>query len=85
MPMTGSGRLTLDLDGAVPQRYRTDLSMTLAAAGVRGDLVTPANRAASDCLPPIATQVRRMHSATESVRPIRVPPPLGAGIHRCLP
>ena len=39
---TGSGRLSLDLDGAVPQRYRTDLSMTLAAAGVRGDLVKPA-------------------------------------------
>ncbi len=39
---TGSGRLSLDIDGAVPQRYRTDLSMTLAAAGVRGDLLTPA-------------------------------------------
>ena len=39
---TGSGTLSLDLDGAVPQRYRTDLSMTLAAAGVRGDLVKPA-------------------------------------------
>ena len=39
---TGSGRLSLDLDGAVPQSYRTDLSMTLAATGVRGDLVTPA-------------------------------------------
>ncbi len=39
---TGSGRMTLDLDGAVPQSYRTDLSMTLAATGVRGDLVTPA-------------------------------------------
>ena len=39
---TGSGTLTLDLDGAVAQRYRTDLSMTLAAAGVRGDLLTPA-------------------------------------------
>ena len=38
---TGSGTLSLDLDGAVPQRYRTDLSMTLAAAGVRGDLVKP--------------------------------------------
>ena len=38
---TGSGQLTLDLDGSVPQRYRTDLSMTLAAAGVRGDLLTP--------------------------------------------
>ena len=40
--VTGSGRLTLDLDGAVAQRYRTDLSMTLAAAGVRGDLLTRA-------------------------------------------
>ncbi len=39
---TGSGRMTLDLDGAVPQSYRTDLSMTLAATGVRGDLVAPA-------------------------------------------
>ena len=38
---TGAGRLTLDLDGAVAQRYRTDLAMTLAAAGVRGDLLTP--------------------------------------------
>ena len=38
---TGSGRLSLDLDGDVAQRYRTDLSMTLAAAGVRGDLLTP--------------------------------------------
>ena len=39
---TGSGALSLDLDGAVPQHYRTDLAMTLAAAGMRGDLVTPA-------------------------------------------
>ena len=39
---TGSGRLSLDLRGAVPQSYRTDLAMTLAATGVRGDLVTPA-------------------------------------------
>ena len=38
---TGSGGLTLDVDDDA-QRYRTDLSMTLAAAGVRGDLVTPA-------------------------------------------
>ena len=38
---TGAGTLTLDLDGAVAQRYRTDLAMTLAAAGVRGDLLTP--------------------------------------------
>ena len=38
---TGSGGLTLDLDDAAAQRYRTDLSMTLAAAGVRGDLLTP--------------------------------------------
>ena len=42
MAGTGSGRLTLDLDGAVSQRYGTDLSMTLAATGVRGDLVKPA-------------------------------------------
>ena len=39
---TGSGTLSLDLDGSVAQRYRTDLAMTLAAAGVRGDLVKPA-------------------------------------------
>ncbi len=39
---TGSGTLSLDLDGSVPQSYRTDLAMTLAAAGVQGDLVTPA-------------------------------------------
>ena len=39
---TGSGRLSLDLDGAAPQHYRTDLAMTLAATGVRGDLLTPA-------------------------------------------
>ena len=38
---TGSGTLSLDLDGSVAQRYRTDLAMTLAAAGVRGDLVKP--------------------------------------------
>ena len=41
MAGTGSGSLSLDLDGSLPQRYRTDLSMTLAATGVRGDLVTP--------------------------------------------
>ena len=39
---SGTGRLTLDLDGDAPERYGTDLAMTLAAAGVRGDLVTPA-------------------------------------------
>ncbi|MCY4430285.1 MAG: N-terminal phage integrase SAM-like domain-containing protein, partial [Rhodospirillales bacterium] len=33
---TGTGSLTLDLDGGVSQHYRTDLSMTLAATGVRG-------------------------------------------------
>ena len=38
---TGSGTLSLDLDGSVAQRYRTDLAMTLAATGVRGDLVKP--------------------------------------------
>ena len=42
MAGTGTGRLSLDLDGSVPQSYRTDLAMTLAATGVRGDLVTPA-------------------------------------------
>ena len=39
---TGTGRLTLDVDGGLSQRYRTDLALTLAAVGVRGDLVTPA-------------------------------------------
>ena len=39
---TGSGRLTLDLDGGAPERHGADLAMTLAAAGVRGELVTPA-------------------------------------------
>ena len=39
---TGTGRLTLDLDGSLPQSYRTDLSMTLAAVGMRGDLLAPA-------------------------------------------
>ena len=39
---TGAGRLTLDLDGGAPERYGADLSMTLAAMGVRGDLVRPA-------------------------------------------
>ena len=38
----GKGRLTLDIDGAVPQTYRTDLSMSLVAMGGRGDLLTPA-------------------------------------------
>ena len=38
---TGSGGLTLDVDDDAGQRYRTDLSMTLAAAGMRGDLLTP--------------------------------------------
>ena len=42
MAGTGSGSLTLDLNGGVPQRYGTDLSMTLAATGVRGELVKPA-------------------------------------------
>ena len=42
MAGTGTGQLTLDLDGPVSQRYRTDLAMTLAATGVRGELVTPA-------------------------------------------
>ena len=39
---TGTGRLSLDLDGNVAQSYRTDLAMTLAATGVRGELVQPA-------------------------------------------
>ena len=39
---TGSGELTLDLDDGAAERYGTDLSMTLVAAGVRGELVTPA-------------------------------------------
>ena len=39
---TGSGRLTLELGGDAPERYGADLSMTLAATGVRGELVTPA-------------------------------------------
>ena len=39
---SGSGQLTLALDDGAPERYRTDLAMTLAAVGVRGDLVTPA-------------------------------------------
>ena len=42
---TGSGRLTLDLDGGAAERYGTDLAMSLAAVGVRGDLVTPAQGA----------------------------------------
>ena len=39
---TGSGQLALDLDGGAAERYRADLSMTMAAAGVRGEIVTPA-------------------------------------------
>ena len=42
MAGTGTGSLTLDLDGGVSQRYGTDLAMTLAATGVRGELVKPA-------------------------------------------
>ena len=38
---TGTGRMTLDLDGGAAERYGADLSMTLAATGVRGDLVKP--------------------------------------------
>ncbi len=41
MAGTGTGRLTLDLDGAGAERHGTDLAMRLAAVGVRGDLVTP--------------------------------------------
>ena len=47
---TGSGGLTLDLEDAAAQRYRTDLSMTLAAAGVRGDLLTPTQGASGFAL-----------------------------------
>ena len=39
---TGTGRLTLDLAGGAPERYGADLTMSLAAMGIRGDLVTPA-------------------------------------------
>ncbi len=42
MAGTGTGTLSLDLDGGVAQRYRTDLAMTLAATGVRGELIAPA-------------------------------------------
>ena len=42
---TGTGALTLDLDGAAPAdavtRHRAGLSMQLAAVGVQGDLLTP--------------------------------------------
>ncbi|MDE0409528.1 MAG: hypothetical protein OXN81_16900, partial [Alphaproteobacteria bacterium] len=39
---TGSGQMTLDLNDGAAERYRADLAMTLAAAGVRSELVTPA-------------------------------------------
>ncbi|MCY3596937.1 MAG: hypothetical protein OXG71_05805 [Rhodospirillales bacterium] len=39
---TGSGSLALGLDTGVSPRQRTDLSLTLAATGVRGELLTPA-------------------------------------------
>ena len=39
---TGTGRLTLDLEGSASERYGTDLAMAFAAVGVRGDLLTPA-------------------------------------------
>ncbi len=42
---TGSGRLTLDLDDHAAARHGADLSMTLAAAGVRGEVVTAAGAA----------------------------------------
>ena len=38
---TGAGRLALGLDTGASERQRTDLSMTLAAAGVRGELWSP--------------------------------------------
>ena len=40
---TGSGQLTMDLDAGAAERYRADLSMTLAATGVRGELLTLAH------------------------------------------
>ena len=39
---TGTGQLSLDLHEGAAERYRTDLTMTLAAMGVRGELLTPA-------------------------------------------
>ncbi len=39
---TGAGRLTLDLDDDAAARHGADLSMTLAAAGVRGEVVRAA-------------------------------------------
>ena len=39
---SGAGRLTLDLDGGASERYGADLTMTLAAVGMRGDLLRPA-------------------------------------------
>ncbi len=39
---TGSGQLSLDLDGGAAERYRADLTMTLTAMGVQGALLTPA-------------------------------------------
>ena len=39
---SGSGQLTMDLDDGATERYRADLTMTLAATGVRGELLTPA-------------------------------------------
>ena len=39
---TGSGRMTLELDGVAPERFGADLTMRLAAMGARGELVTPA-------------------------------------------
>ena len=39
---TGTGSLALGLDTGVSARQRTDLSLTLAATGVRGELLSPA-------------------------------------------
>ena len=47
---TGAGRLTLDLDGGPSERYGADLAMTLAAMGVRGELVAPAQGASGFAL-----------------------------------
>ena len=38
---SGTGHLTLDLDDGAAERYRADLTMRLAAAGMRSELLTP--------------------------------------------
>ena len=44
---TGSGKLMFELDGGTAERYGADLSMTLAAAEVWGDIVTLAQGASA--------------------------------------